>query len=205
MKSTVTNSEHKQAILAMMHGDAYVDVNARSGKARLDIYHCAEQYDYLIWKKDLLESIKGITCNVVEKLDDRELKSGDTRKGYRLQTNFSRYLYNLHVTPLKFQMKQLVKPLALAVLWQDDGTLVYDAKGHYSTANLCTDAWDVDNLKQFREYFNKQYGWTMLNQDYTCRGKHYPRLRMRKKEMSLFSTIVQDHMCECLSYKIINS
>lgn len=205
MKSTITSSEHKQAILAMMHGDAYVDVNSNSGKVRLDIYHCAEQYDYLLWKREILESVKGVTCSISEKIDNRRLKSGGTRKGYRLQTNFSRYLYNLHVSPMKFQIKQLVKPLALAVLWQDDGTLVYCSKGYYSTANLCTDAWDKGNLQQFREYFNRQYGWTMRNQDYACRGKTYPRLRMRKAEMEKFSSIVEDLICKCLKYKIISS
>ena len=205
MKSNIKGSEHKQAVLAMIHGDAHVDVNPRSGKARLDIYHCADQYEYIMWKKEVLEDIQGVTCRVSEKVDTRLLKSGKTRKGYRLQTNFSSYLYNLHVTPLKFQIKQLVKPLALAILWQDDGTLVYDSKVCYSTANLCTDAWDRDSLKQFRDYFNKQYGWTMRNQEYLCRGKTYPRLRMRKGEMELFSRIVEDFVLDCLEYKIISS
>lgn len=203
MKHTIKATHLKQSVLAMMHGDGYVDVNYNSGKARLDIYHCDEQKDYLLWKAFMLKQIKGVKCTVTEKIDARPLKRGGTRVGWRLQTNFSRYFFNLHQTPTKFKLKQLVKPLALVVLWQDDGTLMIDKYGHYSSATLCTDSWEEGFLKGFIKYFNIEYGWVPELMNYTCRGKQYPRLRMRKKEMLKFSELVKSQTQDSMQYKLL--
>lgn len=204
MKSLVKATELKQAILAMMKGDGFTDVNYNSGMARLDIYHCEDQLGYLEWKSSILEQVTGITCRITKKVDKRLLKSGKTRSGYRLQTNFSRYLFNLHQTPNKFKFKQLVKPLALAVLWQDDGTLtIRKPCGNYSSATLCSDAWSNEELFMFNKYFNNQYGWRMEDMDYKCRGKIYPRLRMKKKQMQKFSEIVKSYIQDCMMYKLL--
>jgi len=47
----IVSSEIKRQMLAMMWGDAFVDCNHNSGKARLDIYHHETQLDLLIQKK----------------------------------------------------------------------------------------------------------------------------------------------------------
>lgn len=187
----------------MMHGDAHVVVNHTSGKAKLDIYHSESQYDLIMWKCKVLSDISTIKCTVKAKVDNRPLKTKKCRVGYRLLTNFSRYLYNLYVTPTKFQMKTLVKPKALAVLWQDDGTLCIDKYGNYSSAVLCTDNWSREDLLYFRSQWNKKYGWCPDILNTTCRGVKYTRLRMRKKEMEKFSNVVRDHFVESMKYKLL--
>lgn len=196
-------TELKQCVLAFMKGDGYTEVNYTSGKARLDIYHCEAQLAYINWKCEVLNQITGVTCTVKEKVDKRPLVGGNTRKGYRLQTNFSRYLFNLHQTPEKFKVKQLVKPRALAILWQDDGTLCIDSSGYFSTATLCTDSWDWDFIGMFNKYFNGNYGWCMRELKYKCRGKEYPRLRMRKDEMIKLGGIIACHLQPCMEYKLL--
>lgn len=201
----MNSSEIKQVVLGTMWGDAHVDYNPMSGKARLDLYHCSQQLPFLKWKSLVLESVTGIKCNISEKIDKRSLKYGNRREGYRLQTNFSSYLGKLHKSPKIYSLKQLVKPLGLATLWQDDGTLVYCNKGYYSTANLCLDSWGKDEVLKFKDLWNKQYGWSPEFQNYTCRGSTYPRLRMRKREMVKFSDIIKSYIQPCLKYKIIGS
>ena len=197
----MTSSENKQVVLAMMFGDTYVDCNYRSGKARLDIYHCSDQYEYIMWKCGVLNSINGIRARVVEKVDNRPLKSGGVRRGYRLQTNFSRYFFKLYTSPTKFQVKQLVKPMALAVLWQDDGSLMMKHnRREYCSAQLCTDRWDLAILRDFMHQFNRAYGWTFEPMQYTM---SYIRLRMRKKEMIKFTDIVWPFTTDCMKYKLV--
>ena len=204
MRSVISATELKQYILAMMRGDGFTDMNHSSGKARLDIYHCEAQREYLEWKAFVLSQVTGITCRITQKIDKRPLKGGGTRKGWRLQTNFSRYLFNLKQTPDKYKFKQLVKPCALAVLWQDDGTLIIRKRdSSYSSAVLCSDAWPREHISMFSRYFNDAYGWCMLPMEASCRGTVYPRLRMRKKQMEKFSEIVKSYTHKCMMYKLL--
>ncbi len=201
-KLKMNSSNIKQSVLAMMFGDAFTDTNFNSGKARLEIYHCEDQYEYLLKKKDILENISGITCNISVKTDNRILSSGLTRKGYRLQTNFSRYFFNLVQTPNKFKLKQLVKPEALAILWQDDGTLIFDKKGHFSTAVLATDSWDKTAIDYFIQQFNKLYGWSPVIMQTHNKGKIVYKIRFTKDKAILLSNIIKPYISTCLNYKV---
>lgn len=197
----MNKSELKQAFLAMMYGDAYLDVNINSGKARFDIYHNAKNEDYLIWKSEIISIIAD--NNIKDKIDKRKLVNGNVRVGKRLQSSFSRYFYNLSVTPEKFKIKQLVKPLALSILWQDDGTISWHGK-NFSTAVLCTDSWREDFIINFREEFNKYYGWCPTIMHASCRGSKYTRLRFKKKEMEKLSDIIKSYIVPSMKYKIIS-
>lgn len=215
--SLLTASEQKSCITAMMLGDAYTDCNDISGKARLDIYHRKEDLELLEWKKEILEDVTGLTARITEKADSRELLSGSTREGYRLQTNFSSYLYKLHKAPFKYKAKRAINPIGLAILWMDDGTLVMRAKrtgrakvvldpkdrSEFSTANLCTDSWTYEECKYFIQVWNNSLGWSPILQDYTCRGKVYPRLRLRKEMSIKLSYHIQQYMCNCMEYKLL--
>lgn len=215
--SLLTASEQKACVTAMMLGDAYVDCNDISGKARLDIYHKYDDLELLKWKKEILEDITGISANITEKIDNRLLKSGKTRQGYRLLTNFSTYLFKLYKSPFKYKAKRAINPIGLAILWMDDGTLVMRAerygrdraikdpedRSQFSTANLCTDSWSFEECQYFINIWNKSFGWSPILQDYTCRGKTYPRLRFREDMMEKLSLIIQDYTCNCMQYKLL--
>ena len=198
----MNKSEMKQVCIAMMYGDAYLDTNQSSGKSRFDIYHSDDQKDYITYKKSLLDLV--VESSISEKIDNRFLKFGKQRKGWRLQTRFCRYLFSLKQAPTKFLVKQLVKPLALAILWQDDGTICWDKQRNYSTAYLCTDSWDEEFLKNFCREFNNLYGWCPVIMNYKCRGKNYLRLRFRKNEMVKLSNIIKSYVQPSMMYKIIS-
>lgn len=189
----------------MMLGDAYVDVNNNSGKARLDIYHTARNLDLLEKKASILEEVTGLSTRIIEKKDERPLKGGRVREGFRLQTNFSRYLYNLHQTPFKFKAKQVVKPRALAILWQDDGSISINSRGYFSTATIATDSLEYWMVCEIRKQWNKLYGWCPALQDYNCRGKTYPRLRLVKSHTELLSEIIKDYVTDSMNYKLFTS
>lgn len=197
------SSEIKSQVLAMMYGDVFVDVNENSGKARLDIYHSEPQLELLMMKKQVLESITGITTHLSEKNDPRILKNGKTRKGYRLQTNFSRYFYKLKKAPFKYVARQLVKPKALAILWSDDGTLCIHNKRYFSSALLCTDSFEIWQVEELRKSWNDAYGWCPVLVEYACRGKTYPRLRLVKAHAEALADIVTEHTVEALKYKLL--
>lgn len=195
--------EIKCQTIAIMNGDCFVEMNENSGKARLDIYHAEKNLDLLLKKKEILEHINGVSVRITEKVDTRLLKNGSVRKGYRLQTNFSRYFYKLQVAPFKYIAKQLVKPEALALMWQDDGTLCIDKEGYFSTATLATDDWTTNRVEELRKAWNNAYGWCPVKMDYKCRDKMYLRLRLVKNEMEKLSDIIRNYIVESMQYKII--
>jgi len=208
MKKLVSSKIKSQA-LAIMWGDAFVDCNHNSGKARLDIYHSKTQLDLLLQKQEILESITGVTCVIKEKNDNRPLLNGKTREGYRLQTNFTRYIYKLEQAPFKYVAKRLVTPEALALLWASDGTLCIRQSGNYigsfASAVLCTDSWEIWQVEEFKKQWNKQYGWCPTLTNYACRGKNYPRLRLIKSQAELLSDTIIEHTVESMKYKLLPS
>ncbi len=194
--------EIKSQTIAIMHGDCYTDVNHNSGKARLDIYHNEKNLDLIMKKKMILEQITGVVVTVTEKIDKRQLKSGGVRKGYRLQTNFSRYFYKINQAPFKYIAKQLVKPESLALLWQDDGTVCWK-DGYFSTATLATDDWESWKVDELRKEWNKYYGWCPVKMDYKCRDKMYLRLRLIKEQAEKLSDVIRNHVVGSMKYKLI--
>lgn len=203
IRGYMKSCEIKSQTIAIMNGDCYVDVNENSGKARLDIYHSDKNLDLLLKKKEILEKINGVTVRITEKIDNRPLKSGNVRKGYRLQTNYSRYFYKLNTAPFKYIAKQIVKPEALALLWQDDGTLCIDKQGYFSTATLAIDDWSNERVKELLKAWNNHYGWCPVKMDYKCRDKVYLRLRLIKNEMEKLSNIIRNYVVESMKYKLI--
>lgn len=195
--------EIKSQVIAIMSGDCFVDVNHNSGKARLDIYHNCKNKDLLEKKKEILEMVNGVSVSIKEKTDTRELKNGGVREGFRLQTNFSRYFYKLYVAPFKYLAKQLVKPEALALLWQDDGTICWDKQGYFSTATLAIDDWESWKVDELRKHWNNAYGWCPVKMDYKCRGKMYLRLRLIKSDMVKLSDVIRNHVVPSMEYKTI--
>lgn len=198
----MVSSEIKQQVLAIMYGDCYVDQNHNSGKARLDIYHSEKNLDLLMKKKEILEQVNGVVVKIVEKVDNRILQSGETRKGFRLQTNFSRYFYKLYNAPFKYISKQLVKPLALSIMWQDDGTSCWSKKGNFSTATLATDDWEEWKVVELIKAWNNFYGWSPVKMDYKCRGISYIRLRLVKNQFISLIDVISEHCVPSMQYKI---
>lgn len=196
--------EMKSQTIAIMFGDCHVDVNDNSGKARLDIYHTEKNFDLLLKKKEILERINGVKVSIKEKVDKRPLAGGGVRKGYRLQTNFSRYFYKLWVSPFKYIAKQLVKPEALAIMWQDDGTVCWSKKGYFSTATLATDDWEEYRVDELRKAWNKAYGWCPAKMDYKCRGVNYIRLRLVKNQVEKLSSVIRNHIVDSMKYKLVD-
>lgn len=198
----MNSSEIKQQVLAIMYGDCHVDQNHNSGKARLDIYHNEKNLDLLLKKKEILENVYGVKVSIVEKIDPRPLKNGCIRKGYRLKTNFTSYFYKLFTAPFKYVSKQLVKPLALAIMWQDDGTVCWDKSGNFSTATLATDDWEEWKVKELIKAWNNRYGWSPVKMDYKCRGVMYLRLRLIKGQFEDLSGTIKEHCVPSMLYKV---
>lgn len=190
------SSEIKSQVLAMMHGGAHVDNNHASGKSRLNIYHDARQLELLELKRDILESITGVTATI-------RVKNDGTCEGYRLQTNYSRYFYKLNTAPFKYVVKQLVRPKALAILWSDDGTLCIRSNGEFSSAVLCLDAWPLWQIDMLVIAWNRQYGWSPVVTAYKDRGTTYLRLRLIKEQAVRLSDKLMSYTVPALQYKLL--
>ena len=201
LKDLEDKSDIQKFIIATMIADCYVDKNDSTKKARLDIYHSGKQYDYIVTKKELLERIPNIKCSLNEKKDDRLLKSGLTRIGYRLRTNFDSYFYSLNLLSEEALIRGIMNPISLAVLWQDDGGSSY-RNGYFSYAVLCTESWPnsftINFLKKLKEKYNI-IGETMaLSLSF---GIGY-RIRFTKSNFEKLVPIIDDYILKDMKYKI---
>ena len=193
---------YKNQLIGIVYGDCHVNENSHSKKARLDIYHTDKNLDLLQHKQRILNQ-NGLYCRIKEKIDKRPLKNGNTRRGFRLQTNFCESLYELNHIPFNQLSDRLVTPESLAILWQDDGTVCWKNKKYFSTATLAIDDWSQEYMKELQEAWHRAYGWHPKEQDYLCRGVHYNRLRLVKNQVEKLTEIIQDHVVDSMKYKLI--
>lgn len=202
--SNLSSSQIKSCFHAIMLADCYTEVNSNSGKARLDIYHRKTNEDYMAMKLEIMMNIKSLDFNVKEKIDKRPLKSGAVREGFRCITTFSGYLYKLHNIPFKTKVKAIINnPIALAILWQDDGTCYVNDKGEYKYANLCVESWSEEQCKIFIRLWNDKFGWVPKIALYQSRNKTYHRLSIMKYEMQKFSDHIRNYVVGSMKYKIL--
>lgn len=208
MKS-LSSSELKTAITSMLLGDGFAESNVMSGKARFDIYHKSDNLDLILFKQQVLEQIPGITCRVTEKVDTRPLKNGDVRKGYRLQTSFSNYLFNIANSSFKLKVKRTITPLGLAILWQDNGTTVIglrDGRYQFKFANLCTERLSIEENKRIILEWNNLLGWSPRLEMYKKNTESditYHRLALKKEQVISLSEVIAPFVVDSMKYKLI--
>jgi hypothetical protein len=200
----LSSSEIKSCFYAIMLADSFTEVNTNSGKARLDIYHSSKNEDYMKMKTQIFMNIKTLEFSVKEKIDSRPLKNGGVRQGFRCITKFSNYIYTLHNVPFKVKVKGIINnPLALAILWQDDGTCYVNQDGVYKYANICVESWTIEQCKIFIQAWNDKFGWSPKLAFYQSRNKTYHRLSIMKSEMQQFSDHIREYVVDSMQYKIL--
>jgi hypothetical protein len=186
----------KSAVTAMEFGDGY-----------LDIYHSSEHLDYIMWKRGILLQVPNVTAAVTEKKDPRELKSGATRSGYRLQTTFHRYFYKIGTQSFKQRTKNLMTPVGLAVWWQDDGVLCQSDGFKY--ANLSTQGYSLEENACIIRTWNDHFGWSpklkfyqQKNYDRETVNTHH-RLALTKAQIVELSRVIAPFVHESFRYKLL--
>lgn len=133
---------------------------------RLKVAHCFKQYDYLIWKKELLEDngIKtGKVCHLNNKAFGKVFDQYYFRTSkYSFITKFKNIIYNPTKDITKKGLLRRLTPLGIAIWYMDDGNLSYkeseaDGRPIGIQIKICT-ALPKEKNQILIDYFNEKWG-----------------------------------------------
>lgn len=155
MKLTPLSKECEAVVLGSLLGDASIAVNPNYKNARLSFRHSINQKEYFWWKMSKLKEISSDSC-CWEQPADGYSKNPKLRYQSLALPVLTGY-YNL-VTK---RQKKLVSrrwlnkltPLALAIWWFDDGSIIGERKGVF-----CTDGYSLKEAEIIKRYFKIVWG-----------------------------------------------
>ena len=163
-----------------------------------ELTHCEKQYEYLIWKRNILLA-NDIDCGKVRQKNNNGFVAYKfTTKSYDWIADLRKEIY----TPIKTYDLDILKEfdaLGLAIWYFDDGCLSQKKKNGKIHANdliLNTGLQKEENqvyIDYFKEYWDIHF--TQVK-DHNCY-----KLRCGTKEARKYIDIIKDHIVPCMSYK----
>ena len=98
----------------------------------------------------------------------------------------------------------LISPIALAIWYQDDGTLDARAKDHWN-ARLATYCFSKEDCSRLAMALDVNFGLNVGVAQCTMRGKRYWQLYVRRPSMDRFVEIIESFIHPSFEYKIRKS
>lgn len=195
------SDNQKQLIYGSLLGDGYFNFN----KGTLKIEHSEKQYQYLLWKYNLLE----LTTKISKQ--NKQLNTDKVYTTYSLSINRTyltdvlsdiyKQLYSntSHRKKLSMQFLNNLSHLGLAVWWLDDGCLSVHKGNRYG--KLCTHAFNYEEHILMQKYFAEVWG---IDTTITVEKHKYYFLRFNVKALQRLISIIYKDVCEIpsLLYKI---
>ncbi len=186
MQTAPLSDQCISVILGSLLGDGSLALDKRYKNARFSFKHSISQKDYFFWKVGLLTEISGDKNHWYQ-----GLKTGvDGWGGPKLRFQSRALdqltkLYNLTTQRGKKVVKRkwlnLMTPLALAIWWLDDGSLVANSR----KGVFCTDGFSLKENMILKRYLSVVWGINVtLAQSSAKRhaGNRYYRLYVRSTE-----------------------
>lgn len=200
MIEKLNSKELRGTILGTLFGDAYVQYNDHRTTARLDIYHKADFKDLLEHKAEIISQVGGVKVRITEKIDKRLLKSGDTRKGFRLQTNFHPYFVTIKHAAIFYDLSAR----GLAWYWMDDGSLWW--KDEWKYAYFAMDSYQDIDVFGLMNMLKTRYDIDSKHMRYLGRGgKFYNRLTLNKSNFLKFREVIRPYIVPSMYYKLLSA
>lgn len=203
----LSSGELKSAIIGMVMGDACLTLRHKNGNAYLQMSHSENQYDYLIWKKEIVDQIAHCTICVNPQTKDNRIFTFYHLKSKRHPTFtklYRRFYHQNHKCVDEYLVKK-ISPLALAIMWMDDGTIEHDRT--YTNLYLCTQSFDFANQFLLKKSLKLKYDldWNLNKAGKTKSGNMQYRLRLANNHKSKFMDIVRPFVEQipCMSHKLV--
>jgi len=203
----LNRDEIRSAIIGMVIGDASLSKRWKTGNAHLQMTHSEKQYEYMLWKKTILDKITGSSiCPTT-----RELK-GKIYKGYHLGTHvhpmftklYKRFYHETHKCVDEYLVKKIT-PLALAIMYMDDGTFGNGGRKSDSFF-LCTQSFDYANQLLLKKSMKIKYDldWNLNKTAKSVKGTYNYRLRLANKCNQRFLEIIRPYveLVPCMVQKL---
>lgn len=205
---------NKELIIALSIGDGHIHKQSKGINAYLDITHSQKQYDYALWKNDLLIH-NGFNSHITRKYNTCKHKKIQT---YRVLTKTDKVItevYNNLYTKGKKNMKYILEnlsPFILSIWYMDDGSkkvkkkikkkngevIVFNS-GYIDAYMLATNGFSFDDCEKLCDVLYKKYEIIGHIQKDRCK----PRISISdNKSKKIFKELIIPYMNSSMLYKI---
>lgn len=207
----LNRNEIKSALIGMIIGDGCLSkftgrTGNKVGNAYFQMTHCKKQYDYMLWKKDILDNIS--KCKIWE--NDKKIPNGKIYESYHLRSQSNPVYTGLYNRFYQYSKKsvdeyivKMLTPLALAIIYMDDGCLGKAAPKYYikETFYLCLDNFDYANLFLIKKSLKLKFD---LDWNINKTSKKYYQLRLLNRDNQKFVDIIYPYIeqVNCMKYKL---
>jgi len=206
----MNRGELKSAVIGMVIGDGCLSKHQKKDthNAYFQCHHCAEQFLYVMWKKRILDNIS--KCKIWR--NDKVTKDGKVYRGHRLysRTNplyttlYNRF-YQVEGKSLDEYIVKMITPLALAIMYMDDGTVAKpgpNVKNKQNSYFLRLCSYDFANLTLVKKSLKIKYDqeWNVIK--HGSAGKTFWQLRLRNKDNDKFIDLIKPYVIPSMEYKL---
>jgi len=196
MKKTSLLPSELEVILGGLLGDSCIRKNTYS----IEFSHSNRQYEYLMWKHDLLNRISTNTWETI--VQDKYIRfSFSTKQQYKNDMK-SIYLLICDKTGNKKITRKwlnLLTPLSLAIWWMDDGCLSVHKRNRYG--KLCTHCFSYEEHLIIQQYFKVIWD---IKIDIKLEKRKYYFCRLNVENLKKLFSIIYKYILEVplMIYKI---
>jgi len=197
--------EAKQVLLGTMFGNGNLDP-VYTEKARVRVCHSSIQFPYMFWKLQMLYPLVGSFH-----FYKRSNNGYSDTPVYMSHSRVDRYLWHIYKDmyvhkgrTMRLNVLRRMTPLALAVWYQDVGTLVKDYE-YRPYVNLATHRYSLEENEIACRYFKEQWGldFHVLQQEGKSTMQYF--IRSSKDSAAKFIALVKPYIHEAMRYMIDSS
>lgn len=204
----LNNEELRSAVIGMMLGDGCITKRYENGDAYFQMSHTEKQFDYMMFKKSILDNITSSTIHQTEKV-----LNGKLFKCYHLGTRnhpfftrlYSRFYHNGRKVVDEYIVKK-INPLALAIWFMDDGCSGLNRRTDHenSVFYLCTQSFDYANQLLLKKSLKINFGldWNINKAEVSSSGSYNYRLRLAQRHNDEFVNIIRQFLLPSIEYKL---
>lgn len=197
---TSRNDAWFQALIGSTLGDGCLTpLSKRRRESQLFVGYDDRHLDYLKWLRKLLQPVGVHDVKPKKGYHQHYFYTHPSTVIGRLRAIF--YPNGVKIVPENIR-ELLVSPLALAIWYQDDGTLDARAKSHWN-ARIATYCFSKDGCELLCEALRTNFDLDVSVARCTMRGKEYWQLYVRRNSMDRFVSIIEPHILPSFRYKVI--
>lgn len=172
-------------ILGSILGDGSLKIHKGYKNARFKFRHSIVQKDYFEWKVSMLEEISSENSMILQKSDGFSVKQKLLYQSKALKSLTTIYIktHSHNTIEIKRNWLNHLTPLALAIWWLDDGSLISNKR----KGVLCTDGFSKHSVELLSKYLFVV--WGISTRVASISGKNKKRSKQGEYFRLWFSTI----------------
>ena len=214
-EQVVLTQTQKDVIVGSLLGDGNLQSATQGRSWRYRALQGKNQLTYLQYKYNVLQNLCGTGLLYDERVDDR---TSTYNKHYYFNTlvhdclkHYGNMFYTFDDTSQKFtkdvpqNVRQVLTPRALAILYQDDGALKWE--NHSNAMRVCTESFSLEGVNRLKNAIESLYGFKVttqpkyktLNGIKTIVGY---RIIIPERSSEAFVEVIKPYVIDSMKYKV---